>query len=95
MKKVTKKAVSNFLAQKPFKLQNTTVETLGESSYLYLHGNRIAKLNNGELFISNCGYFTNTTKERLNALPGVSIHQKRFKWYLNGKEWNGELTKVN
>jgi hypothetical protein len=95
MKKVTQKAVSNFLAQKPFKQTNTLVETLGEKTYLYLHGNRIAILRNGELFISNCGWFTNTTKERLNALPNVSIHQKNFKWYLNGKEWNGELTKVN
>jgi hypothetical protein len=95
MKKVTQKAISNFLTQKPFKQTNTSVETLGETAYLYLHGNRIAILRNGELFISNCGWFTNTTKERLNALPNVRIQQKNFKWYLNGKEWNGELTKVN
>lgn len=34
------------------------------------------------------------TKERLNALQGVNIVQKNFVWYLNGKEWNGELTDI-
>ena len=38
------------------------------------------------------GYKTNTTKERLNGIPGVCIQQKKGVWYLNGKEmldgWN-------
>lgn len=46
------------------------------------------------LFITNCGWFSNTTKERLNALQGVNIVQRNFVWYLNGKEWNGELTEI-
>lgn len=46
------------------------------------------------LYITNCGYFTNTTKERLNALKGVSIVQKNFIWYLNGIEWHGDLTEI-
>jgi hypothetical protein len=32
---------------------------------------------------------TTTTKERLNGLNGVNIHQKDFQWYLNGEAWNG------
>lgn len=55
---------------------------------LYLHGNAIAHLNaSGLLFIRSAGWTSNTTKERLNGLSGVSINQKAFTWYLNGKEW--------
>jgi hypothetical protein len=95
MRKVTEKAITNFLAKKDFKLQNTRVEVLNDSSFLYLHGNMIAKLNDDGLYIRNAGWFSNTTKERLNALPNVRIHQKNFRWYLNGNEWNGSLIKVN
>jgi hypothetical protein len=30
----------------------------------------------------------------LNGLDGVSIQQKAGIWYLNGKEWEGELIDV-
>jgi len=46
------------------------------------------------LYITNCGWFSNTTKERLNALPNVNIVQKNFVWYLNGEEWDGQLAEV-
>lgn len=58
-----------------------------------LHGNIIAMKNDINLKISNCGYFTNTTKERLNAILlafGLgAIKQKKGKWYLNGEEFSG------
>lgn len=95
MKKVTQKAVEHFLSNKPFKNTNTEIKVTATSVYMMLFDNCIAERNKHGLFITNCGWFTNTTKERLNALPNVSIQQKKFKWYLNGKEWNGELTKVN
>ena len=46
------------------------------------------------LSITNAGWESNTTKERLNGLDGVSIQQKAGIWYLNGKEWEGELIDV-
>ena len=46
------------------------------------------------LSISNAGWQSNTTKERLNGLPNVGIYQKNWQWYLNGNEWNGEWTRV-
>lgn len=61
---------------------------------LELHGNTIALKQDGELYITNAGWPTNTTKERLNGLPGVSIQQKKGVWYLNGEEWSGEWIKV-
>lgn len=61
---------------------------------MYLHGNKIAEWRDGALWITSAGWETNTTKERLNGLRGVSINQKAFQWYLNGVKWDGEWVKV-
>jgi hypothetical protein len=60
-------------------------------------GNAIAyRYNDPEktLRITNCGWFSNTTKERLNAIDGVSIQQKNYEWFLNGEKWEGELIDI-
>lgn len=93
MRKITKDSINAFMNAKEFKRDNTQVEVLPNVTVLKLHNNAIAyRYNDPErtLTISNCGWFTPTTKERLNALPNVNIYQKNFKWFLNGKEWNGE-----
>lgn len=62
---------------------------------VWLHGNSIIwKVASGYM-ISACGWRTNTTKERLNALPKVSINQVKGIWYLNGKEWDGSPTLIS
>jgi hypothetical protein len=62
---------------------------------LKLHNNTIASIDEmNMLSISNAGWESNTTKERLNGLPNVRINQKKFQWYLNGNEWNGEWTRI-
>lgn len=98
MRKITQESVRAFEQNKNFKKQNTQVVCLEDTgnikTMMYLHNNLIAVKVNGELYITNAGWKLNTTKERLNGLPGVSIYQKNFVWYLNGKEWNGELTKL-
>lgn len=97
-RKVTDTAIAHFLSSRKLTSGNTTVEVLPNVTILKLHGNAIAyRYNDPErtLSISNCGWFTPTTKERLNAIPGVSIVQKKGVWYLNGKEWNGHLIDVN
>ena len=90
MKKVTRQAVQAFYNNVNFRSGNTIVS----NGKMYLHGNLIAKKENGAVYISNAGWATNTTKERLNGLSGVHINQKNFVWYLNGKEWNGTWTKI-
>lgn len=95
MRTITEKAVEKFLNAEPFKSGNTSVKVLPNVTVLVLFGNEIAyKYNNPEktLAITNCGYKTNTTKERLNALPNVHIQAKKGVWYLNGLEWDGKLT---
>ena len=57
-------------------------------SSVYLHGHQIATLdhNNRALKLSSCGYTTNTTKSRLNAILdeidyGCRVFQKNWNWY--------------
>lgn len=93
-RKVTINAINSFLNKTAGSFGNTLVTIENEVVKLFLHRNMIAKLENGELFITNSGWFSNTTKERLNGLPNVSIYQRKGIWYLNGNEWNGKLTKI-
>ena len=95
MRKITEQSVNAFNANKAFKKQNMEVSIVAGSTYLILHGNIIAiKEENGSLFIKNAGWQSNTTKEKLNGLDGVSICQKNFEWYLNGKEWDGKIIEI-
>jgi hypothetical protein len=97
MKKVTSKAIDAFLSAKKFNSQNTRVIVLPNVTILTLFGNEIAYLYNDPertLSITNCSYFTNTTKERLNGIPGIRINQKNYIWYLNGIEWDGKLIDI-
>lgn len=96
-RKITTQAIAAFESAKPFNQSNTSVVVMPNVTILSLHGNVIAyRYNDPErtLSITNAGWFSNTTKERLNALPGVRINQKAGVWYLNGKEWDGKLIDV-
>jgi hypothetical protein len=95
MRKITEESISAFNECRPFKKANMEVTVYNDKTCLWLFGNCIAsKDESGDLTISNCGWQTNTTKERLNALNGVSISQKNFVWYLNGKQWDGRQTTI-
>lgn len=78
---------------------------LSTGNKLFYHNNLIAEWRPDGLYISNGGYTTysrngteipgsKTTKNKLNALPGVSLHQHKCKWILNGKEWDGSWIKI-
>lgn len=97
MKKISIDAARAFLMGKKFKRGNTEVQILPNVSVLLLHGNEIAyQYNDPErtLSVTNAGWFSVTTKERLNAIDGVSINQKNWVWYLNGEAWDGNLKDV-
>jgi|TARA_B100000085_G_scaffold251730_1_gene248970 hypothetical protein len=95
MRKITADAIRAFRNRQTFKRGNTQVKVFDNSVALYLHGNMIAEYAaDGALYIRDGGWQSNTTKERLNGLPNVSIHQKDFQWYLNGEEWSGEWTLI-
>lgn len=91
MRQITFDIVNAFEGRRAKKINNT--ETDG--TRLWLHSNKIAEWRGDELWISNAGWFSRTTKERLNGLTGVHITQKNGNWYLNGNFWGGEWTSVN
>lgn len=97
MRQITNDSINAFMNARKFNRQNMSVEVLPNVTILKLHNNAIAyKYNDPEetLSITNCGWFSNTTKERLNGLPNVNIYQKNFEWFLNGKKWNGNLINI-
>lgn len=77
-----------------------------DSVILVLFGNPIAryKVDDRVLYVCDGNHQTvttrprppktATTKDRLNGLPGVSVHQKAGQWYLNGEKWDGYWTKI-
>lgn len=83
--------IDAFLNGEAKRISNT--ESTG--SELLLFGHCIAKRDEtGSLMITNAGWSTYTTKDRLNGLPAVSVTQRDFTWYLNGKQWDGAWVKV-
>ena len=95
MRKITKEAVDKFLSKTPFRKSNMAVVEDSGVYKLKLHNNTIASIDEfNMLSISNAGWRSNTTKERLNGLPNVRINQKNWNWYLNGQEWDGAWTRV-
>tara|TARA_B100001250_G_scaffold211136_1_gene181163 strand:- start:183 stop:530 length:348 start_codon:yes stop_codon:yes gene_type:complete len=84
---------------------NTTVEYNDSTncSTVFLHGNRIATYDHAlcALKISSCGWQSNTTKSRLNAILqevkyGCSIFQKQFEWFVSYRDdvkdfWDGMI----
>ena len=96
MRKITSEAVSAFLERKPFRKSNMSVEANGNEFRLKLHGNTIASIDElGVLSVSNAGWRSNTTKERLNGIPGVRVHQRNWNWFLNGVEWDGSWKRIS
>ena len=97
MRKITQLAVDAFLSATPFKQSNTEVVVDESSSDLLLHGRMIATKyhDSNDLYITTTGFQTNVTKERLNGIPGVSIVQKNFQWFLNDVLWDGRAVEIN
>ena len=94
MRKISLESSKALLDRRPMQKDNTKVVVEGSDCYLYLHDNLIASFEEDGLYIRNAGWFSKTTKERLNALPGISIVQKKGVWYLNGQKWDGGRTNV-
>jgi len=100
MRQITKDSVNAFKNRIPFYRQNMEVVVRDYITVLKLFGNDIAYLTlKNELVITNAGYKTVTTKERLNGVLSIfktnsHIHQSKGEWYLDGKKWNGTNTEI-
>jgi hypothetical protein len=91
MRKITREIVYAFEYGRTLKIGNSRTD----GNALYLFNNKIAEHKFDGLWISNAGWQSTTTKERLNGLRGVRINQVRGQWYLNGYAWDGEWVNVD
>lgn len=73
-----------------WKSDNTEVTYSPERdvNYVYLHNNHIATVGDTFIELYTCGYRTNTTKSRLNAIlsehgNGAYIFQKNYQWFIH------------
>ena len=75
---------------------NTQVTTEDGVSYVYLHGNLIAEVDDNGIKMYDGGWQSNTTKSRLNAIldehgiAGEGVFQKNWTWFVrlyNGTEF--------
>ena len=54
--------------------------------HLYYHGSEVIRwYKDGSIVINNHGYYTNTTRERLNSHMPIQyrIYQRKFEWYMS------------
>ena len=92
MRKIEKQMNRAVVNKNDWSNSNTVVEynSNTDCSTVYLHNNRIATYdhNNEALKLSSCGYTTNTTKSRLNAIlseifVGACVYQENWNWFFN------------
>ena len=90
MRKIEKSMLVAIANKKAFKERNTEVfHSLG-LTVVSLYGHYIASLTENEVTVSSCGYKTNTTKSRLNAVLGkfgYGISCRSGRWYVGDKEF--------
>jgi len=81
---------------KDFYKDNTRVWTVNGVSYVSLHGNLIAEVDDNGIKLYDGGWQSNTTKSRLNAIltehgiAGEGVFQKDYQWFIrlyNGTEF--------
>ena len=84
MKKIEEKMIQAIINGKNFKQSNTEVKVFDKHIDVLLHGNRIAHIDTTKkpykMTVDNCGWYSVTTKSRLNAL-GCRIVQHNWCWY--------------
>lgn len=97
MRKISQDAYNAFINNRSFKSLNTLVLVEENKTSMYLFKNEIAKMEYGELFISDGGYGVgNTTRDRLNAFPEVWLSFKKEQWFINKTiKWDGSWININ
>ena len=95
MRKIEQQMNNAIKANQDFKSGNTQVITIEGVSFVYLHGNQIASIDDDSMTIYDGGWQSTTTKSRLNALcdefciAGEGVFQKNFTWYV--RKFAGQL----
>ena len=88
MRKIETQMIAAVHGNKNWSSGNTQVVTNDGVSTVYLHGNKIAMIDDNSMTIFDGGWQSATTKSRLNALcsefciAGEGVFQKDFLWYV-------------
>lgn len=91
MRQITQRIVTAFENRYELRIDNSRTD--GRS--LWLFGNKIAEWRGDGLWITNAGWDSRTTYERLNGLTGVRVNKRRGVAMLNGREWDGRWVHVD
>ena len=89
MRKIETQMCQAIQSNLDWKSGNTQVITIDGVSFVYLHGNQIATIDEDSMTVYDGGWQSTTTKSRLNALcnyfcmDGECVYQKNFKWYVD------------
>ena len=103
MRKIENKMIQAIKSKSCFSLDNTRVDYVASEniSEIFLHNNLIAyyKHDDDSMYISSCGWESNTTKSRLNALLdtffyGVGIFQKNWQWFISDRRDNKTVKQI-
>lgn len=91
MRQVTLGICSAFLAKTP----STKSNSYTDGRTLFLYGNAIAKHTEKGIMVTDAGYPTSTTKERLNGLAELRFNKRPFhtqdhQLRDNHGEWDGD-----
>ena len=95
MRKIEQQMNNAIQANKNWSSGNTQVITIEGVSFVYLHGNQIASIDEDSMTIYDGGWQSNTTKSRLNALcdefciAGEGVFQNDFVCYV--RKFAGQL----
>jgi hypothetical protein len=86
MRKVTKDTAAAFWAGRSVDIGNSAVRAYRDTGVVdyFLHGNRIASRATDHIYITDCGWQTALTKERLNGILQAihcGIGQEKGKWW--------------
>ena len=91
MRQITRDIVRAFENRQSLKIDNSRTD----GTSLWLFGNRIAEWRGDGLWITNAGWDSRTTNERLNGLTGVHVRKQRGSLLLNNLYWDGRWTHVD
>lgn len=88
MRVIEKKMLDAIQQGRNFTLANTHVKIDANTAHVFLHGNHIASVVNGNVMVNKDTlslFPTPTTKSRLRAL-GVNVYTENFVTYIDGEE---------
>ena len=99
MRKIEQQMCAAIKADKNWSSGNTQVVTNDGVSTVYLHGNKIAMVDDTTMTIFDGGWQSNTTKSRLNAIINglcdgynQGVYQRDFTWYIQDDEDGADFT---